>query len=208
MIGKVAVFVNKHNITVSMDEAGSFSIYEKEMDIWTKRDYIPFEMKPELGIAGVRNQMKELAILLEDVDIIIAEKIIGLAYTILDPKGFELWEVEGNPDDFLEDVMSEAEKAISEVDSKEWIAPSKINDDGCYFINLKDVMKKTENSISSKEILMPFLSEGKFYELNVVCSHVPPWFEKQIPFFGLVMEVKETSPGEKEVRIVHKTCAN
>ncbi len=206
MINTIGIFTDDNSMTLSMDENGIFQIYVKVNEQWTVKEKITFGIEQEKGIAHVRQQFRDLAVTLENCDVIIAKKINGLAYTILDPKGFELWEIDGPVEAFLEDAVREAEAEVKEESVEALMTPQKINEGGCYFINLKEVMKKLEGEKSSKQIMMPILEKRQFLELSVICSHVPPWFEKVLDGYGLMMEVTDKGSAEKEVVIKGKVC--
>jgi hypothetical protein len=77
---------------------------------------------------------------------------------------------------------------------------------GCYRISIKDIQEK-DLGVSSKQVLLPFLREGGFYSLEVICNHVPPWLEAMLingTFTGNVVKVAEN---EMAVTIMKKTCA-
>jgi hypothetical protein len=42
-----------------------------------------------------------------------------------------------------------------------------------------------KTSYSSKQILLPFFKENSFEILEMLCDHVPNWFDDELPVLGL-----------------------
>jgi Fe-only nitrogenase accessory protein AnfO len=55
---------------------------------------------------------------------------------------------------------------------------------GHYKADLREVMGGRAG-INSREALLPFLKEVPFARLELVCEHVPRWFEAELPALGL-----------------------
>ncbi|TCK97783.1 Fe-only nitrogenase accessory protein AnfO [Natranaerovirga hydrolytica] len=209
---KIAVFLSDKGHTIPFDKEGIVKIFEKNKHIWTVYKEIPFEVDKSKGIQGVRQQIKEIVNLLEKSHAVVAAKVTGLPYTILEMEGYNIWEIEGKPNEFLEYVLEEEQKeSLKEKDgSKESVVismPQKINTNGDYYINLKEEQEKN-SAVTSKQLLLPFLKKAIFYQLEVICGHIPPWFEKEFESLGLDKEVEKINDNEYKVMITRKTFKN
>ncbi|MDA8213485.1 MAG: nitrogenase, partial [Clostridia bacterium] len=60
--------------------------------------------------------------------------------------------------------------------------------------------------VTSKQVLLPFLRKGKFYSLEVICSHLPPWLEAELMSGNLTSSVAKISSNELRVIIAKKCC--
>lgn len=197
----IAVFTGSEGKTIPIDMDGDFLIFKKVDGKWKVIDTIAFSMDKTGGMAGLRKQLKDLGQQLKCCGNIVASKITGLPYTVLDPLGFELWEIEGLAETFLEEIVMENAAIDSEDVADETLKPMKIDDQGRYYFDMKGLLKKLKGSKSSKELLIPFFETVDFTELKVLCGHVPPWFEKKLSAYKLTYEVNDRGQGEFTVII-------
>jgi len=81
-------------------------------------------------------------------------------------------------------MEAETEAALKKSDGKESPAlvevpqPREVSP-GCYSISLKKI-QDCSGRVTSKQVLIPLLQKLTFDELEVICSHVPPWLEEKI----------------------------
>ena len=204
----IAIFCDEKGQTVPIDSKGQFVIYKKEEQGWQEKEVIPYGMDPEKGIGGIRQELKTLADRLQGCSSIVAAKVSGLPYTVLEPMGFEFWEVEGTGTDLLEEIQKAVESIAAESEGDFEITPKMLDDEGHYYLDLKGAMKMTKGTKSSKQILLPFLEKADFYELKVLCDHIPPWFDKKFPAMGLKHEVIDRGQGDKTAVIRDMTCCD
>lgn len=196
---EIAVFLNDDGKTVSFNENGTLNVYSKEKD-WQIIKKIPF------NITGIKDEDKiceEIKIMGKSLDqcrVIIASEIKGAFYTILDCMGFDIWTIDGVPEEFLEYVFRrEQEDKIEEISREEAPAPlEKQNNSGHYYIDLRTVMEGNEK-VSSKQVLLPFFQNVNFKELEIYCTHVPRWFESR--FKNLKLRFYAEFIGEGLVKI-------
>lgn len=205
---KIAVLLDESGKTISFDKEGFLRIFEKDRNEWIIEKEFPVYIDKTKGIKFIREQIEATAALLDTCKVIVAQKVTGLPYTVLDMKGFNIWEWEGKPENFLEFVLESEEKDISSAYSEELDVipqPQKINDEGSYFINLKKA-QQVKGNFTSKQILLPFLKNNTFYQLDVICSHIPHWFEREFDRIGLEKEIQNLEGNEYKVTIRRKTC--
>lgn len=51
--------------------------------------------------------------------------------------------------------------------------------DGCYSINLAAILEENP-TLNSRQILMPALEETSFKKLEIICDHLPRWFNNEL----------------------------
>ena len=123
---------------------------------------------------------------------------------MLEVNGFNSYEAEGDPElylDFiLENELIEAAKRMKKITQAP--EPSIIQEledqTGVYFIDLRKALAMNP-TLSSKKIIKPFIQEKKFQILEVVCDHVPKWFDTDLKALGLNYTVIKLSANEYKV---------
>lgn len=213
MDNRIAVFLNDKDETTSFTEEGIIKIYFKEKTKWQIYKESLFSMDKCNGIKSVRESLFNLIGILEECRIFVASEIIGLPYNILDSKGFDLWEIDGVPEDFLDYVLEESlkEKLSNEEQekSKQLLQaevidkPIETDKKGCFYLNLKN-LQETKSGVSSKQALLPFLTNYTFSELELLCSHVPPWIENFVKEFHFKLDTVKIKSNEYKVVIYTK----
>jgi Fe-only nitrogenase accessory protein AnfO len=215
MDNRIAVFLNDKEETTSLTEEGIIKIYFKEKTKWQIYKESPFSMDKCNGIKSVRERSLKLIEILEECRIFVASEIIGVPYNILDSRGFDLWEIEGVPEEFLDYVLEESlreklsneeqqkSKQLSQQLSQLGVIDKPIETDkkGCFYLNLKN-LQETKSGVSSKQALLPFLTKYTFSELELLCSHVPPWIENFVKEFHFKLDVIKIKSNEYKV-VIH-----
>lgn len=207
---KIGVLLGPEGKTISVNEPGVIQIYEKAGEQWEIRDQVVFDMDQKLGLNGVREKVTQTAEGLEDCKVLVAKEITGLSYSILDRMDFHLWEMEGSPEEFLDYIEIHEIQAVydegTKAEEKNPLSFFEMGEYGCYQIDLKQLQEHHE--LTSKQVLLPFLNATRFNELRIVCSHMPPWFEKELPGRQLRAEVYQKAHGECEVILYPKGCSS
>lgn len=198
---KIAVFLDNNNETISFDEAGMVKIYLKDKEDWNVIKEIPFSIIDLSSTKEIRGSIINMIKDLDDCRIFAATEVRGISFTILDGMGFNSYEVEVKPDDFLEHIFqSELEEKSNEFndhnesDTKPIPMPTKGEEEGKYHIDLKIILQSNKK-VTSKQILMPFFNNTNFNELEIICGHVPPWFDKEFKRLNLKSNVEAIEDG-------------
>lgn len=208
MTKKIAVLLNNAEETETMYASSVIKVYSKEKSHWEVINQFPFTLKNLTTVKSIRERIVDLMEKLDECKIIVAKELNGIPQTVLDMSGFTILEVEGNPEDFLDEVLETLEKyQISLLDSdKECnISPAPINNEGGYYINLKEIQNNNQG-ISSKQALRPFLHNTTFYELTVVCSHIPNWLEGELKKLNMALNTTIVTQNEYKITIFNKIC--
>lgn len=80
--------------------------------------------------------------------------------------------------------------------------------EGLYRFDLEGILAKHEQ-FNSQQLLIPFLENTRFQELEVLCGHVPRWLNKKLDELNLVAEFEELngSRAALKIRILPKEVA-
>ena len=214
MIKKIATIVNDSKIITSFQEGTTIIIYYKDIESWKVQNEISYSLNSNISLSDIRDYIRTVILRLEDCKIIIGKTISGLPYNILDRMGFEIFEVESISDslsisDFLlEDIYSEVQGYENKKDAfllKVPTSPQQTAIPGVYFLNLIELQEK-HPEISSKRALQDFFTSTPFYKLQLICSHVPPWFETFFPTKKLTFSTEELENNKYQVTIYKKVC--
>jgi Fe-only nitrogenase accessory protein AnfO len=206
---EVAVCINDNGVTSSLDEANAIVIYQKVQGSWKVIKEQKFSLDKEAGLVGLRRQMAEIILFLGQCKIFVGCAVVGVPYFELEKNQCSIWEFEGKqkPLSFLDYVLKQEEDKEEEEQSQgNNVIPLPIErQKGDYYISIKEIQENT-GGISSKQVLLPFLRQGKFYRLEVLCNHIPPWLEAELTGGNLVGEVEKTAPAETHVYISKRVC--
>jgi hypothetical protein len=108
--------------------------------------------------------------------------------------------MQGAPAKFLDYIAAnEARQRSVALRPAERPAPAGTEREGCYFIDLKTLLEK-DSTLTSKQVLSPFLQNADFEELEVICEHVPLWFAKEFP--GLKLNATTEQLAADRCRVV------
>jgi len=175
---KIAVLINKNGNTIPSSEDGIVRVYSRELEeTWDLVKEFPYEIN-ELSSPGIiRKKVIELVEELNDCKIFVALEVKGILFTYLDGNKFNIWKVNGVPEEFLDYIREKEEEEIKISQELSKIEPTSVGD-GYYFIDLKAAIENNEKT-TSKKILLPFISKTKFKKLEIICEHVPKWFNKE-----------------------------
>lgn len=207
---EIAFFVDKNNQIAEVVDSGFIKIYNKSQGQWKTIKEIPFQVNRSKGIISVRQSFDHLVDILGECKLFAAKKLTGLIYTTLETSGFNLWELEGEPEAFLDVILEKEEEAILEEKAQQEqlinLSPRKKDQDGYYYVNLID-LQNSSSGLTSKQVLLPFFKNITFYELEMICNHVPKWFENQFETLKLQMDAESLSDGTQRLLISKKVCS-
>ena len=152
----------------------------------------------------MRTRIKALEQLLPQGAVIAGTSISGLAYNEFSHMGFCLCELESFSPDILDALAAEV-AASAEPSAQVPAEPVAGGSPGAYTINLVEV-QAAHPEVSSKKALRPFLASTPFVELEIICSHMPPWLEGHMKDHNLTCSRSRTQDGHLRLRISHALC--
>ncbi|MCG8400575.1 MAG: nitrogenase [Firmicutes bacterium] len=194
-LASIAVYLGKHGETASLSDPGQLMVYGKSRGGWTVGREKGFYPVAGAGMGGLRRMMREMVEFMGECRIFVGHTVTGIAYFELEKAKCTVWEMQGKPDNFLDYVMEREEKE-SKLGKGTFMLPVPVEvGRGRYRISIKEI-QDGDSGVTSKQVLRPFLGRGEFCELEITCSHVPPWLEAEFATGLLKGEVLSTGRGE------------
>ena len=208
MSGKIAVIINQNNKLTSLETGTTLILFNKQDHSWQKVKEISYKIDITTKISEIRDNIRALILQLEDCKIVVGKTITGLSYNIFERMGFEIFEAEALSSALLEEIQSDlaAETGFTTKEAAAIpTAPISTSEPGVFFLDLIELQEKYPE-LSSKKALQSFIETNPFYRLDVVCSHIPPWFEVILPKKNLNYIIKDLDKHRVQVSIIKKLC--
>lgn len=203
---KIAVVENEKQKASSIFEPGFIAIYEEDDGEWKVLTRFENKVCNAKGMAAVRTAVADTIEQLGYVKIIVASEIPGIASGTFQAAGFDIFLVENSVLNVLDSIKKEVLEAIEErqkeppkFDITQFLEPGVSKGD--FSINIEEIMFKNPE-LTSKKILIPYLKNGEFNRLDVICSHIPKWFFTDLGAMGFEYETVSDLPNRKTVRVV------
>ena len=200
----ISVYVNEEGVSAASGEKGSIRVYQRMDHKWNVALEMEFNTAHVKSIAEARRTILEMVQKLEGCKVFVAREVVGQLYYVLEANGFECFEAEGYPEEFLDSIWEAFKEEQNEKHEVQEIPVSHIEKkekEGCYFLNLKKALNLDCN-LSSKKLLLPFLRGKDFIELEMICDHLPRWFEQELKVLELKSEVVKLKENEYKVVVM------
>lgn len=199
---EIGVFLEERDVISSFEEAKYVKIFEKDNNGWKAKKTIIINRNKNInGISEIREEYKKLVAQMEECKIIVVNKAFGIPYSVFYMEDFSVWELEGSPLEFLNEIVkSEIEQ--EKMDKQEEEVGKKIGE-GYYFIDLQQ-LELTNPEMSSKKAIIPYMKQEDIKKIDIHCCHVPPWLIKERDKGNIEMDIKEVKANDFNVSIVCK----
>ena len=202
----ISIFLNKEGNTAAPNEEGIVKVYtyNDTSNSWSITNEIDFSLLKTTSIISLRSTISEMIESLGDCKVFVAKEVVGQLFSVLEANGFNIYEAEGKPEQFLESIFAseiEESKRALNVDQESVIPhPIETETKGKYFIDLKEVLSSYPD-LSSKKVLLPFLSSRNFKALEIICGHVPKWFDYEFKLKGFQYDISKLEDNKYKVVI-------
>jgi Fe-only nitrogenase accessory protein AnfO len=197
---KIGIVCNEQNQITTLMEATKVVVYEQNEQKWNKA----LEITRCFGKRSTINEMREFLKLLcdelKDCNILVASILTGIPYMVLDKAGFMLCEVQQFSHQLLEEIAYDYASMLQKHEQKKEQKPDypqrpyETSNRGIYELDMAK-LQACHPEISSKMAIIPFLKEEKFYQLQVLCSHVMPWLDRELEPLGYQYQTSRLSEG-------------
>jgi Fe-only nitrogenase accessory protein AnfO len=211
---KIAVLVNEKGTSIPYSDGGIIELYAFEENGWHCIKAAALDVDDGTNISEVRARVHAVMAIIEDCKVFMVEAIKSLPIGIFDGYGITVWNHKGIPLDAFDFVKEQEEnkarqpKSCCDKPSCKSTCSSNTGEsvqtqssimienicDGYYKIDLAKILKN-DRSLNSKLILIPFFQNTPFQKLEIICEHVPKWFEKEFGFLKLRFETEESKDG-------------
>jgi len=175
----IAVAVEPNGSTTSLYEPGRILVYQKEQGNWLVVQELQYDLEQDKGVRHMRQKVDEVVrFVAAKSQVFVGLSVIGIPYFELEKAGLSIWEFEGQPEEFLDYIITKEEEAQIARDQIQPIVipePQEIAP-GRYGISLKEI-QENNSGVTTKQVLLPFVQKGAFNNLEILCNHVPPWLE-------------------------------
>lgn len=203
---QIAVVENNEKKTNSIFEPGFLAVYEHENKEWKELSRKENPVPSAEGIAAVRQSLSNVVESLPDVRILIASDLSGVAFSIFEGAGFEIFLMKSDAVSALTSVRKTIMKDQEESKSANHVDISQLFEHGTnkgdFVVNLQQA-QLTYPQLSSKKILLDYVKRGEFNRLDVIVSHTPKWFDRELPLMGFKYETINILPDKKTLRVSH-----
>ena len=179
-------------------------LFEKKGGAWLLSQLLPFQLEGSSS-SEIRDCVRSLILEL-DCSVVVAKSVTGIAYHVFDRMGFSVFEAETLSDALLDGLLLDVEQARKQR-SKEQAAtePVPLDEEGQWFLDLI-ALKEAHPEISSKQALRPFLQKKTFLKLKLLCTHLPPWLDVELPARHLSYTMEAQPDGRLMVSIARALC--
>lgn len=200
-MNEIGVFVNEQNNTSSFEDAKYIRIFEQKGEWKIKKEILINRTSNEKGLNGIREEYKNLVKQMDECKIIVVTKAFGIPYSVFYMEDFSVWELEGNPMEYLDEILKR-EREQEETEAKDVEVGKKINE-GYYLIDLQE-LELTKPEMSSKKAIIPYLQREEVEIIEVRCCHVPPWLINKKENNEIKLKVNEIGRNDYKVMIEKK----
>ncbi|AQR95498.1 Fe-only nitrogenase accessory AnfO family protein [Clostridium saccharoperbutylacetonicum] len=197
-MNEIGVFLDEQNFISSFEEAKLIKVFVKE-ELWKVKQEIKTDsVDAANGLNEVRKKYKNLINKMDDCKIILVKEAVGIPYSVFYTEDFSIWELEGDPLDYLDEIIRKEQVHETEAEVKSEFG--KELDKGYYLIDMHE-LEITNPEISSKKAIIPYLDNNDVKKIEVHCCHVPPWLVNMENKRQIKMQVNEISRNDYRVLI-------
>ena len=204
MVMKIAALTHERALS-STEECTQVLLFEKKDSAWNAIKEMPFELENS-SPSAVRDSIRSMILELGNCSVVVAKAIAGIPYHVFDRMGFFIFEADNLSDRLLDELIEDVEMEKMHINEKSAaIEPVAVDNENRWFMDLI-ALQKNHPEMSSKQALRPFLQKKNFFELKIVCSHVPPWLDVELPAMRLGYLIVSKKEGRIEVIISNALC--
>jgi len=195
---KIAVFLKENDEIGSFTESKCVNIFVNEYGGWLIKKKLNVDLSNVNNMKAIRETFLKLISEMEDCRIVVVNKAFGIPYSVFYAEDFSVWELEGNPLDFLDEIIkSEIEQ--EELDNEENEIGKKLSE-GHYFIDLQE-LEIANPEMSSKKAIIPYLEKEDVKKIEVHCCHVPPWLVTKMDKGEILLSINEIKRNDYMVTV-------
>ena len=219
---KIAVFVDKKGNTVSYHTEGIIEVYTCDGSNWHCAEKTSLGADQSANISEVRERIHAVMAEIEDAKVFVVDSMKSLPIAIFDGYGITVWNHKGIPAEAFNYIKEQEEnkahqpKSCCDTPSCKSTCSSNAGEcasslpitfnnigKGLFSIDLAKALAGG-SSLNSKQILIPFMQNTEFTSLEIICEHLPKWFDKELGIMSLHYELNVSTDGLCHVIVSHK----
>ncbi|MCI1580541.1 MAG: nitrogenase [Clostridium beijerinckii] len=196
---EIGVFLNEKDLISSFEEARYVKIFAKEKHLWkTEKTILINRAGGEKSINEIRQEYKNVINEMDDCKIIIVTKAFGIPYSVFYMGDFSVWELEGNPFDYFDEIIKN--EIVQEENENKEVEIAKKLGDGYFMIDLQE-LELINPEITSKKAIIPYLEKEDVKKIEVRCCHVPPWLVAKMDKGEILLSINEIKRNDYMVTV-------
>lgn len=211
---KIGAYIDEAGNLTSLRKKGLLRVYEGAAHDWRPIQDISLDISEETALPKIREALDGAdAAMGEDCRVVLSSEARGFFYSYLEEIGIRTWKSNAPVMEALPAVeKGEIEKAAKAAECQEKhegcssggcgtksktlvsitpLRPVAAQDlgDGRYLLDLAATLKKNP-ALNSRQVLLPILADTPFKTLEILCDHLPRWFDQHIAEKGLKAQVE------------------
>lgn len=199
---KIAVFTGADGLAASLFQPGTVRIYAGGPEGWRPVRDVPFCLDERMGLDEIRSRTLAMLRSLDGCRHFVARAITGAPLAFFDGMGIVMWRLAGRPMDFLSDIQQRVEQQAAR--QRALTAPGRFilagPRTGEFHLNLIEALQ-SDGALTSKDVLLPFLDHTPFQRLEIICDHLPKWFNHHLPRLHLALGIAQLPDGRCQATI-------
>lgn len=193
---KIAVFIGNDGHTASLYQPGTVRVFESGPAGWLAVRDIPFTLAGLAALEDIRARTLDMLRSLAGCRHFVAQAITGALRSYFDGMGIVMWRLTGDPAGFLPQIQQRVEEQAGQ--QRMLSAPGRFilpgTQAGHYRLNLIDALQ-SDGGLTSKHVLLPFLRDRDFAQIDMICDHLPKWFTRELAPLKLLLQVAQLPDG-------------
>ncbi|WP_026889539.1 Fe-only nitrogenase accessory AnfO family protein [Clostridium beijerinckii] len=195
---KIAVFLKENDEIGSFTESKCVNIFVNEYGGWLIKKKLNVDLSNVNNMKAIRETFLKLISEMEDCRIVVVNKAFGIPYSVFYAEDFSVWELEGNPFDYFDEIIKN-EMVQEENENKEVEIAKKLGD-GYFMIDLQE-LELINPEITSKKAIIPYLEKEDVKKIKVHCCHVPPWLVAKMDKGEILLSINEIKRNDYMVTV-------
>lgn len=181
--------MDRTGAVVSFSEDAILRVYRRDGDSWVSIRERDWDTNRQDSMAALRDGLGEVVAWLDGCSVVASARSNGFFRVAFGGFGVALWSVRGYPPDFIDQIARfYGESGEAGSDGSDLIRPI-AGRVGHYAVDLREVMAHN-TSLNSRDVLLPFFRDASFEHLEILCDHIPRWFENELPHLNLSADVE------------------
>lgn len=174
---KIAVFLDEQGMTSPVWQAHALGLYTRDGEGWRLEKNLPVHLSPEMPLSELRERIAAIIMQLPTCRHFVAAEIHGALRAWFDGMGIAMWQGRGQPLGFLDEIAARDQPPTPAApETPPQTALVRPGDrDGEFYLNLIEALQGG-GAHTSRRLIQPLLSDAGFQRLEILCDHLPKWF--------------------------------